>query len=126
SIRHIVVDDRVVDRIINDRRVADDSRIVNHSDIPLFIDVIVGDVGAGDILLRHKVPVMWWRVIASAKRGADAYARTERGPAIIIVAPSPADPCRRPVIARDPHPAISVLEKPAAIVKSGPAPIVIR
>jgi len=126
GIRDIVVDNgRVIDRIVYDRRIMNNGGVIDNGYILLFVDIIVVDMRTGDVLLRNKGPVMRWRVIAAAGGYADAYAGSQRRPAIILGTLPPADPGRRPFVTGDPHPAISFFKKPAAVVEGGPAPGVI-
>ena len=46
------------DIVIDDRDVIDHRRMIYDDDIPRFVDVIVTDLRAGDILVRYKTPVM--------------------------------------------------------------------
>lgn len=132
-IRHIVVGDigipdiviRDVRVIIIDNRIVDHRGVIDDRHIPLLIDIVVIDMGAGDVLIRDEAPVMGRGIIASANGNADADIRSQGGPSIIIRAPSPAHPCRGPFMSGYPHPSIAVPEKPAAVMESGPSPLVV-
>ena len=43
--------------IVDDRRIVDNGGIMDDRDIPGLIHIIVADLGAADILMRHKRPV---------------------------------------------------------------------
>ena len=125
-IADIVIDDGgIVYRIVDDRCIADNGRIVDDRYIPFLIDVVIIDVRTGHVLLRDKGPVVGRRIIATADGLVDTYAGFKGGPAIIVTASSPAYPGRSPFVAGDPHPAVSFYKKPAAVVESRPTPGVI-
>jgi hypothetical protein len=72
--------------------------------------------------MGNKTPVIRGRSVTIAKGGAETDVWFQGSPAIIIVTAPPTDPGRRPVCAGDPHPPITILEEPAAIMEGGPAP----
>jgi hypothetical protein len=96
--------------------------MVDDGDIPGLTDIIVTDLRAGNILMGNKGPVVRRRIIPTAKRGADTDIGSQGRPTVIIGAVPPAHPGGRPFLTGDPHPSITVLEEPAAIVERRPAP----
>jgi hypothetical protein len=105
--------------------IIDHRRIINDADVPRLIHIIITDLRAADILMRYKAPVMRRRVVAASERDVHADIGSKGRPTIIIGTIPPAYPGRRPFLAGDPHPSITILEEPAAIVEGGPSPWII-
>lgn len=111
--------------VIDDGGIVDNSSVMDNRHIPRLIHIIITDLGTADILMRHKAPILRRGIVATPKRNVHADIRSQRRPAIIILAASPAHPGRGPFRSGHPHPPIAVLEKPAAVVESSPAPGII-
>jgi hypothetical protein len=76
-------------------------------------------IGLGDLILRHKCPILRSRPVAVIVAGAI------RCPAIVSVIVTPCHLGRCPDIAWYPHPAIKRVKYPAAIMKRCPAPVIV-
>jgi len=99
--------------------------VIDDRHIPRLIDIVVADLGTGNILVRYKIPIVRRRIVSATKDQVKSDTRFHRRPAIVFIAVPPGDPGRRPFIAGNPHPAITIRKKPAAIVKGRPAPGII-
>ena len=115
----------VVPIMIDDRNIVDHRGTVDDRYIIAFAHIVVIDLRTGDILMRHEAPIMRRGIVPAAISYAHGDTGLHRRPAIIVVAVAPADPGRRPVVPRDPHPAIAITEEPTAVVKGRPAPGII-
>jgi len=110
----------LIARTVDHRGIIDDRRSVDDGDIACFPHIIVADMRARNILMRHETPVVRGRVITAGDRQAGG--RSKRRPSVVAVAVAPGDPGGRPFITGNPHPSVTVPEEPTAIVESGPSP----
>jgi hypothetical protein len=108
--------------IIDDSDMIDHRSMIDDGHIPGLIDIIVTDIRTADILVGNKTPAIGRRHITTAIRHVEADAGTHGSPSIVFVAVTPGHPGRSILITGYPHPAIPILEEPAAIVEGGPAP----
>jgi hypothetical protein len=115
-----------MDIIIDDSDMVDHRGAIDNGDIPGFIDIIVADIGASNILVRYKAPVLCRRHIRAAVCHIETDAGAHGRPAIVIITVPPGHPRRGILVSRHPHPAITVLEIPAAIVEGRPTPVIVR
>jgi hypothetical protein len=107
--------------------IIDDGGVINDGGISLYAYAIVIYPWRSNVLPVNKTPVIGrWVITTERKVYVNAELGSQRGPAIIITACAPANPCGRPFIARHPKPAIIIIIEPAAIVKRPPAPLIIR
>ncbi len=111
--------------VIDDRDIVDDRSFVDDRHIPGRIHIIIAHLGAADILMRHKRPILGRGIVAASKRDVHADIRSQGRPSIILIAASPAYPGGSPFRSGHPHPSIAVLKEPAAIVEGSPAPGII-
>lgn len=81
-----------VPRAIDNRGITDDRSLIDDGNIVRFPDIVIAHLRAGDITVRHKIPVVGGGSISSAIGGIEAHIRSHRRPAIIFIAVAPADP----------------------------------
>lgn len=101
--------------------IVDDGDIIDDRGVTY---IIIADIDAGDMRSGAGDPITCRRAI-SAECHADVYTRPDGRPAIVPAIFAPGDPGGRPIVSGHPHPSISVVIKPVAIVESGPAPTVV-
>jgi hypothetical protein len=83
-------------------------------------------VAIGYISIRHEAPVSMGNSVVIIYRQVDSKARHQWSPSIVSTTASPGNPCRPPRGIRHPNPSVKIIEKPPAIMKRSPSPIVIR
>jgi hypothetical protein len=96
--------------------------MIDDGHIPGLIDIVVTNIRATDILVGNKAPGIGRGHISTAICHVEVHAGTHGRPSIVFVAVTPGHPGRSILVTRHPHPAIPVLEEPAAIVEGSPTP----
>ena len=104
--------------------VIDEYSIVNDLGVAVRAIPVAVIITGIHILRRNEHPPVVRACIVAIGRG-EFVTGPKRRPAIKSISITPAYPCRPPVVAGDPKPAIIVVVGPAAIVEAGPAPWII-
>jgi hypothetical protein len=106
--------------------IIDNGSVVDEGSIAIHSITIVIQLWGSDILPVNKTPVIaGGRIISERQVYAYAELWPQWRPAIIIAATAPANPGWRPIIARDPKPAIGIIKEPTAVVERRPAPAIV-